>query len=107
MRPLRLLAVQTAMLDLTLPAKGWDDTGHQQIADIAWTRLNDKAKAEVTAILAAGGDRYKPITTTDASGRSSFRRSANFPDYIKGHDYGGYDIVRQVNVSESGYRKSR
>jgi hypothetical protein len=64
-------------------ALAWDDAGHMQVADIAWSRLNDRAKREVGAILMAADPRFRPATVAEADVRAAFRKSATFPDYIK------------------------
>lgn len=64
-------------------AFAWDETGHLQVADIAWTRLNDKAKKEIGAILMAGDPITRPATMSDADVRAAFRKAAVFPDTIK------------------------
>jgi hypothetical protein len=81
---LRVLLVLLAILALSnTKAFAWDEIGHQQIADIAWTRLNDKAKKEIAAILMAGDAQTKPASESDADVRAAFRKSASFPDFIK------------------------
>lgn len=78
-----LLGAVLALLCLPIRAHAWDETGHMQIADIAWTRLNDKAKQEIGAILMAGDPRFRPAGMTEAEVRAAFRKSAVFPDTIK------------------------
>jgi hypothetical protein len=72
-----------AAVMIAAPGWAWDDTGHRQVADIAWTRLNDKAKKEVGAILMAGDPAFRPASPADADVREAFRKSASFPDVIK------------------------
>ena len=84
MKLLRVLLVLLAVLTLSnTRAFAWDETGHQQIADIAWTRLNDKAKKEIAAILMAGDAQTRPASESEADVRAAFRKAASFPDFIK------------------------
>jgi len=77
------IACAAALLCAASPSRAWDETGHRQVADIAWSRLNDKAKKEIMAIL-KGGDRITmPAGDSDADVREAFRKAAVFPDTIK------------------------
>jgi hypothetical protein len=67
-------------------ALAWNSPGHEQIADIAWTRLSNKTKQEVREILLAGDANFKPANNSTTSVRSAFMRAATFPDVIK-HDH--------------------
>jgi hypothetical protein len=78
-----VLALVAALVCTGTTAHAWDETGHQQIADIAWTRLNDKAKKEIAAILMAGDTQTRPASDSEADVRAAFRKSAVFPDFIK------------------------
>jgi len=65
-------------------AFAWDADGHEQVADIAWTRLTPAAKSKITAILnGALEPGYRPIGTSDFDARRAFREAAVFPDEIK------------------------
>jgi len=77
------LALVVAMGCSATRVLAWDETGHQQIADIAWTRLNDKARKEIAAILMAGDAQTRPASESEADVRIAFRKSASFPDFIK------------------------
>ena len=48
-----------------LPFQGlaWSADGHNQIADIAWSKLTPKAKARLTVILNAGEPRFRNSDT--------------------------------------------
>ena len=72
-----------ALTLLSSRARAWDATGHQQIADVAWTRLNDKAKKEIAVILMVGDPITRPASMSDADVRAAFRKAAVFPDTIK------------------------
>jgi hypothetical protein len=92
MRGVPFILVAFATLEIAGAAWTWDRTGHEQIADIAWTRLNDRAKAEIKLILAGAADRpFQPSHDTEASTRSAFRKAATFPDYIRTHTDTGYE----------------
>src|SRR5207249_4509627 len=77
------LALILASIGIAGRASAWDETGHLQVADIAWTRLNDKAKKEIGAILMAGDPITRPASMSDADVRAAFRKAAVFPDTIK------------------------
>ncbi len=93
-----------AALGLAGTARAWDYAGHEQIADIAWTRLNSKAKREVTRILVAGDPQFRPASNGEEEVRAAFRKSATFCDYIKGNRSPRYqptiyeDIIDQENT---------
>src|ERR1041385_8803853 len=76
----------------------WNGPGHEQIADIAWTKLNDKAKPEITKILKAADPAWKPAGNSEAAVRAAFRKAATFPDYIKLHRDTIYESV--VNIDK-------
>jgi hypothetical protein len=48
----RIAAVSALMIAATLNARAWDGTGHMLVAQIAYDRLNDKAKAHVSELAA-------------------------------------------------------
>ncbi|HLJ55256.1 MAG TPA: S1/P1 nuclease [Chthonomonadaceae bacterium] len=77
------LALASVLLVPAVRARAWDETGHMQIADIAWTRLTDKAKHEIGEILMAGDPITRPASMSDADVRAAFRKAAVFPDTIK------------------------
>ncbi|MBV9850933.1 MAG: S1/P1 nuclease [Armatimonadetes bacterium] len=74
-----------ALCGLTGTAPAWDSAGHEQIADVAWTKLTPHAKKEVAAILAAGDPSFRPTGSTAAAVRRAFDLAATFPDYLKTH----------------------
>lgn len=78
-----LVATAVALACATARASAWDDTGHRQIADIAWNRLNHRAKGEIRAILMAGDPRFRPVSDAEPDVRDAFRKLATFPDVIK------------------------
>ena len=47
-----IAAVSALMIAATLNARAWDGTGHMLVGQIAYDRLNDKAKARVTELAA-------------------------------------------------------
>ena len=48
----RIAIVSTLMLAATFNARAWDGTGHMLVAQIAYDRLNDKAKARISELAA-------------------------------------------------------
>jgi hypothetical protein len=75
------LAVSLFLIPLT--AHAWDDNGHKQIADIAWTKLTPKAKLQITKILKEGEGRFQPFNSSEEEARDAFRTASTFSDYIK------------------------
>jgi hypothetical protein len=75
------LAVSLLLLPLTTHA--WDDNGHKQIADIAWTKLTPNAKLQIIKILKEGEGRFQPFNSSEEEARDAFRTASTFPDYIK------------------------
>jgi hypothetical protein len=91
-------ALILAALAITGRATAWDGVGHMQVADVTCLRLNDKAKKEVGAILMAGDPMFRPATTAEADVREAFRKSATFPDVIKGNRTTIYeDVIAPMN----------
>lgn len=80
-----VIPVFAALAAAALPAAAWDNAGHSQIADIAWTKLNAATKREIGKILAAGEPKFRPTGASESSIRDAFRKTATFPDYIKGN----------------------
>lgn len=79
-------------------AWAWDGAGHEQIADIAWTKLNARAKREITAILMKGDPRFRPADQSEAAVRRAFRKAATFPDVIKGDRNTSYEsLIEPMN----------
>ena len=48
----RTAVVSALMLAATFSARAWDGTGHMLVGQIAYDRLNDKAKARVSELAA-------------------------------------------------------
>ena len=65
-----------------LPFQGlaWSADGHNQIADIAWSKLTPKAKARLTVILNAGEPRFRNSDT-----RKAWQDASTFSDFMKGN----------------------
>lgn len=82
-----------SVVSLAQGAFAWSPPGHEQIADIAWTRLNERAKREVAAILAAGDPKFRPNRAGETGLRRAFRRAATFPDVIKGDTSTQYEAT--------------
>jgi len=62
---------------------GWDTPGHEQIADMAYTRLTPAAKSKIREILQHGDPRDVPANNSDEALRDAFRRASSFPDVIR------------------------
>ena len=95
------LALSLILLGLTgaSGAFAWDDVGHMQVADIAWTRLDSKAKKEIAAILMAGEPKFRPVSAKEADVRDAFRKAATFCDFIKFNTSVSYsDIIPKMNL---------
>jgi hypothetical protein len=95
-----VLLVALAALCFGSRATAWDETGHRQVADLAWARLNEKARAEITAILMAGDPKFRPVSGSEADVRDAFRKAATFPDVIKGNKETQYEaIIEPMNLT--------
>lgn len=80
------------------PCLAWNSTGHEQVADIAWTRLTQTTKGRISAILKTAGDAdFKLVGSSDAARRDAFRRAATFPDFIKTHASSYDSVIPQMN----------
>ena len=91
-------ALIVVALGLAMRASAWDDTGHIQVADSAWTQLNSRAKQQIAAILAKGDSRFRPHGNSEAAVRDAFRRAATFPDVIKSNRNTIYEsMIPQMN----------
>lgn len=84
MRPIPVVAAVCVLLGLASRAVAWDAKGHEQIADIAWTKLTPHAKSEITAILMAGDPGFRPASMSETDVRAAFDKAATFADVIKG-----------------------
>jgi hypothetical protein len=80
-----VFVILIAALCLVSGSLAWDSDGHEQIADIAWTKLNAHAKTEIASILKAGDSRFRPKNDSEQEVRRAFRLAATFPDFIKSH----------------------
>lgn len=79
-------------------AQAWNSPGHEQVADIAWSKLNADAKLEIGKILAKGDPEFRPTSASEAAVRSAFRKAATFPDHIKNHQDTIYEpLVTSLN----------
>ncbi|MDX2066636.1 MAG: S1/P1 nuclease [Fimbriimonadaceae bacterium] len=95
-------------------ALAWEGKGHEQIADIAWVKLNPKAKRAVARMLLAGDPKFRPEaprdeTLTDryleSQVRPAFRRAAVWPDVIKGDTSEQYEAwINDLNAKSPGVR---
>ena len=80
-------------------AFAWDDVGHMQVADICWSRLDAKAKAEIGLILAAGEPKFRPVSASEKDVRDAFRKAATFADFIKFTKSESYDeLIPKMNL---------
>ena len=98
MRRTYVIMLALVWLGLANRALAWDAVGHLQVADIAWTKLNPRAKSEITAILLQGDPRFRPVSDKEADVREAFRKAATYADVIKGDRKTQYeDIIPQMN----------
>jgi S1/P1 Nuclease len=98
MRASRWMFATLVASALTGPALAWNSTGHEQIADIAWTRLTQQTKNRISAILLVAGDApFRQVGTSSAAGRDAFRRASTFPDYIKTHSSSYNSVIPTYN----------
>lgn len=90
--PARLHAARAAILGivalcfvsaLAAPARAWWFEGHAQVADIAWTRLNPRAKTAIAEILRLGPEAYRPKSDAEDDVRAAFAKASGFADDIK------------------------
>jgi hypothetical protein len=89
-------------------AFGWDATGHEQIADIAWAKLTPKARIQIAHILMSGDTVSRGTRSTtfgvpqtpdsqvtaaflEQTVRPAFRLAATWADDIKGGASANYD----------------
>lgn len=82
-RSLSIALAALALGGLPHAARAWFNRGHEQIADIAWTRLTPRARHEVGVVLRAGDPGFRPQGNSDAAVRQAFDLAATFPDTIK------------------------
>jgi S1/P1 Nuclease len=86
---IRRLAAVTAALLLVLPARAWNYSGHQIIAEIAYERLTPQARARVDQMIRDHPD-YQDIFTKGAPldpaarARYAFVQAAPWPDLLRG-----------------------
>lgn len=94
-----------AVLVAPVSASAWLARGHEQIADIAWSRLSDRTKAEIGQILASGDSEFVPADSTEASIRAAFRKASTWADWIKEHKEGQFerDIEAWNAMFQPGY----
>jgi len=98
MRLKHLVMTTLGLLCLGSRVLAWDASGHMQVADIAWSKLTPHARSEVTAILMAGDPKFRPVSDKEADVREAFRKSATYPDVIKGDRTTQYeDILPKMN----------
>lgn len=73
----------------------WGGDGHQQIADIAWTKLTPTVKAKLEKILNAGEPKFR---VESGNVRAAFYSSATFCDFMKGKSETVFeDIIPSMN----------
>lgn len=91
----RWIGLEIALLALIVaaPARAWDDVGHRQVADIAWTKLSKQAKRKIKAILLEGDPKFRPTGNDEASVREAFQKAATFPDEIKRNRTTSYESL--------------
>gem|GEM_PF-6633929 len=72
-------------------AHAWWGNGHEQVADIAWTRLKPLAKSEIAEILKAGDVDFRPKSDEEKDVRAAFRKAATWSDWAKDHKEGTFE----------------
>src|SRR4051812_17855672 len=89
MRTLRLPALVFLLCATTVPARAWNGTGHQVIAQIAWRDLKPAARDKVLAILKQHPHFPKMIEPADVKAdeanyaERAFMHAATWPDQIR------------------------
>lgn len=87
----RLLASLTVLLlftTLCLPVFAWNGTGHMVIAEIAYRRLNPRARAEVDRLIALTSDPKSP----------DFVTASCWADDLKGYDMNAYNAWHYMDI---------
>lgn len=96
MRHTALISILALLL--ALPAFAWDEAGHRQIADIAWLKLNEKAKAKIKIILKNGDPKFQPVSEKESDVREAFRQASVYADVIKFNRTTKYEpIIDEMN----------
>ena len=94
----RLFASLLLFATFAPSAYAWNATGHEQIADIAWTKLTPHTRIVIAEILLAGDPAFRPTGDNEEKLRSAFRHAATFPDVIKGDFHTSYEsMVLEMN----------
>lgn len=96
------LALSVAMASA---ASAWNSRGHEQVADIAWSRMNGNARAAVANVLKKGDPLFQHGDPSLGAGsatddRSIFVFAATFPDYIK-------TVTRRDGTPNPAYVKTK
>lgn len=73
------------------PAHAWVSSGHEQIADIAWTLLKPEARREIVAILKEGEPTFRPRSDEESEIRRAFRSAASWADWVKENKGGPFE----------------
>jgi hypothetical protein len=84
MRTPKLLVFAIVTITSALPALGWNGTGHEAVAAIAWDNMKPATRTKVAAILAAAkkGDCLHELGSA-ADARTFFIRAATWPDVVR------------------------
>jgi hypothetical protein len=108
------IGIAFLVLGLAPVGLAWEGRGHEQIADIAWVKLNPKAKQRVAKMLLAGDPKFRPAGPDSATltenylekyVRPAFRRAAVWSDVIKGERSEQYeDWINTLNAASPGVR---
>lgn len=80
---IRALTVTIGVASLFPFAQAWLPKGHEQVADVAWSLLSERARKEVGEILRAGDPAYRPVGEKEQDVRAAFRKSSTWADWIK------------------------
>jgi len=83
----------------------WHERGHQQVADIAWTRLKPEVRIEIAEVLKAGELSFRPASDSERDVRAAFRGAAVWADWVKVHPESQFeDMVKTWNAKyQPGY----
>ena len=88
---LRSVVCFVGLCGLVSAGSAWWPKGHEQVADIAWTRLSESTKKEVALVLKAGEPEFRPASDSEPDVRAAFRKAATCSDWVKDHKEGIFE----------------